>query len=589
MTLAIVVASLVLSGCVPQRSDVVEGTVVTVALSEPFVSLNDRTSYGNTPGNAAIVALTRSGFVGYDDQPALVRDESFGTVELITDDPLTVRYTIANGVQWSDGVPVDAADMLLSWAAGSGALNTPDVDPAMFTDPQTGLFTDAYPDDIVYFDDATRSPLRLVSQIPTVDGSSLTLTYDEVVADWRSVVDVGLPTHIVVGRALGIDDPAEAKRALIEAIGSNDRATLAAISRFWSTGFTLSGLPDDPGLLVSNGPYTITDLVIDESVTVTANPNYRGDRLPTFEQVTVRIIPDALDAVRELAAGRLDVLSVPSTPEIVDALTALDGVSVRHDDGPAFEHLDLRFTGSKNATFDDRLLRQAFLKSVPRQQIVDTVFAPLTPNVVLRDSLVFMPDSPGYAATVERNGMAERYGEVDIEGAQRLIAQSGVSAPRVCVLFASTSERRASIVALIRASAQQAGFVVDDCGSREWSGLLGVSGHHDATLFGWSATGLGVANTVETFRTGGLNNYSGYSNPAVDRLLDELERTVDEVRQNEILIEVDRLLTADAYGVPIAQLPIITAVSDRVIGVPPSPVSPGVLWNVWEWKPAARG
>ena len=66
------------------------------------------------------VAATSSGFTYYDDGSALVRDESFGHYEIVSNDPFAVQYMVADGVTWSDGVPIDAADLLLAWAASSG-------------------------------------------------------------------------------------------------------------------------------------------------------------------------------------------------------------------------------------------------------------------------------------------------------------------------------------------------------------------------------------------------------------------------------------------------------------------------------------
>ena len=52
--------------------------------------------------------------------------------------------------------------------AESRALNTPDFDPAEFTDPDTGEFTDDFPTDVVYFDSGATptSGLGLVSEMP---------------------------------------------------------------------------------------------------------------------------------------------------------------------------------------------------------------------------------------------------------------------------------------------------------------------------------------------------------------------------------------------------------------------------------------
>src|SRR5690606_41204066 len=82
---------------------------------------------------------------------ALVRGTSCGTAEVTERDPLTVRYTIADDVVWSDGVPVPPADLLLAWAANSGSLDTPDLDVDAYIDPETGRLG-ALPDDVVSFD-----------------------------------------------------------------------------------------------------------------------------------------------------------------------------------------------------------------------------------------------------------------------------------------------------------------------------------------------------------------------------------------------------------------------------------------------------
>lgn len=584
-TATIAASALVLSACAAPQSEVVEGSSITVAWNQPFYSYNSNTSFGNATANANIVYMTNAGFNYYNNEPALVRDESFGTYEIVSEDPLTVQYTVNDETQWSDGVPVDAADMLLSWAANSGVLNTPDFDPSEFTDPDTGEFTDDYPTDVVFFDGAIGAGLQLVSQTPEFDGKTMTLVYDEFFVDWELVFGVGLPAHIVAEKALGIEDANEAKQALIDAIVNNDQEALAAISSFWNSGFNFSEMPEDTDLVVGSGPYTITDFVADQYITMTANENYRGDNLPQIEEVTVRFIPDPLAAVQALANGEVDIISPQATADVADALAALDGVTVLGGEEAVYEHFDLTFENSKNGTFDNPLLREAFLKTIPRQQIVDTLIKPLNPEAEVRNSQLFLPGAPGYAETVENNGMAAQFSEVDIEGARALIAEAGVTDPAVCILYASNNPRRVNEFALIQASAQEAGFVVEDCGSPEWGGLLGTPGAYDATFFGWQSTSLGVTNSSATFRTGGINNLNYYSNAQVDALLDELDVTLDPERQIEIQLEIDKLLMDDYYGVTIFQFPGVTAFSDRVTNVAPGPLSPTIFWNVWDWEP----
>ncbi|RZT62380.1 peptide/nickel transport system substrate-binding protein [Microcella alkaliphila] len=590
LTATVAASALVLSACsapADQPSEVVEGSSVNVAWNQAFYTYNSNTSYGNATANANIVYMTSSAFNYYNNVPELVKDESFGTYELVTEDPQTVQYTINEGVQWSDGVPVDEADMLLAWVANSGVLNTPEFDPNEFTNPETGEFTEDYPTDVVYFDGAIGAGLENVTETPEIGDREITLVYDTPFVDWELAFGVGLPAHVVAQRALGIEDAQEAKDALVEAVQTNDAEALAALSNVWNTDWNFTELPtgDDANLLVVNGPYQISNFVADQFITLTANPNYVGDNAPQIEEITVRFIADPLAAVQALQNGDVDVIQPQATADVLTALESIDGITVNTGVGGTYEHLDLQFDQSKSGHFNDPLVREAFLKTIPRQQIVDTLIVPLNPDAEVRNSQLFVPGAEGYDDSVASNGMAERFGDVDIEGAAALLAEAGVENPEVCILYASNNPRRVNQFALIQQSANQAGFNVTDCGSETWGGLLGTPGAYDASLFGWQSTSLGVTNASANFRTGGINNLNFYSNEEVDALLTELDTALDPARQIEIQIELDGLLMADNYGLTIFQFPEVTAFSDRVTGVNPGPLSPTIFWNIWDWTP----
>ncbi len=579
--------ALVLAGCggTPQ-SEVVEDSTVTVAWNQPFYSYNGNTSFGNATANNNIIYSTNSWFNYYNDVPELVQDTSFGSYELVNEDPLTVTYTVNEGVKWSDGTPVDAADLLLSWAANSGVLNTPDFDPTEFTDQETGEFTEDFPTDVVFFDGALGAGLEKVSSTPEIgdDGRSITLVYDELFVDWELVFPQGLPAHVVAKNALGIEDNAEAKEALIAAIQDNDAEALAPISSFWNTGFNMSEMPSDPELVLATGPYVITDFVADQYIELSANPEYVGDHTPQVETVTVRFITDPLAAVQALENGEVDIIQPQATADVADALAAIDGITVLGGYEGTYEHIDLQFDQSKSGHFNNPLIREAFMKVIPRQQIVDTLIKPLQPDAEVRNSQLFLPGAEGYDDSVANNG-SDAYADVDIEGAIALLAEAGVTNPEVCMLFSSTNPRRANEFALIQASGALAGFNVTDCSSPQWGGLLGTPGNYDASLFGWQSTSLGVTNATANFVTGGINNLNYYSNPEVDDLLGELDVTFEADRQIEIQQEIDALLWGDFYGVTVFQFPSTAAFSDRVANISPSTLAPTIFWNIWEWEP----
>ena len=109
---------------------------------------------------------------------------------------------------------------------------------------------------------------------------------------------------------------------------------------------------------------------------------------------------------------------------------------------------------------------------------------------------------------------------------------------------------------LIRESVAQAGFNLVDGRDIDWGENLANTSLYDAALFGWQTTAIAVADSIPNYVEGGLNNFYGYNNPTVNELGAELNSTSDPARQDEILIEIEQNLFADAFGLPIFQHPV---------------------------------
>lgn len=589
-----------LGGCT--TATVVENSSVTVATTQAFFSLNDKTSYGAAEANSAILQAVNSSFNRYDAEPKLVQDTSFGRYQVLSNNPLTVKYTIADGVSWSDGVPVTAADLLLAWAANSGVLNTKGVDASDYVDSETGKFAKPFPGTVVYFDGQTSEGLQYVTTIPVIsdDHRSLTLTYDRFFPDWRLVLQVGLPAHVVAAHALHLasesalpDKPSsaayvaaatKAARALVDAIRIHDITKLSAIANFWNSGFNLDGMPKDRSLLVSTGPYTITGFTKGKQLTFSANQNYHGEHSPVVEKIVVRFVADALTQLAELKDGSANVIVPRPSEEMSKALAGVSNATVQRGFDGAFEHLDLQMANSKSGSFADVRIREAFLKVVPRQEILDAAVQPVNDKAAVRSSQLFLPGEPGYAESVAANGSSE-YSHVDVSGAKALLAEAGVPDPTVCMLFDPANPKRLREFQLILHSAALAGFRVTDCSSPDWMNLLGVPGSYDASLFAWNVTNLSTAGQEAIFATGGRNNLNFFSSQKVDDLFGRLSVAVDDSARITTKQQIDAELFADAYGLPLYQDPAVVAVDGTVSGVKLAPLSPGILWNVWQWKP----
>ncbi|MFO7689191.1 MAG: ABC transporter family substrate-binding protein, partial [Cryobacterium sp.] len=502
------IAALVLAGCTTTGEETTAAAGGTVRLAEvnELTSFNPDTSSGNVDINSQIQFLTQGSFFRLDDTASVVYDDSFGTVELLSEDPLSVKYTVNEGVTWSDGEAIDADDMLLSWAAGSG------------------YFDDANEDDTAgttYFNPAGSTTGLDLSALPEIgdDGRSITLNFSDIFADWNLFGALGVPAHVVAEKA-GLD-----RDGLIELFESvpegnidapaEPNAELRAVADFWNTGFDSASLPSDPSLYLASGPFIVSSWDSAQSVTLVKNEAYTGDLVPEgIDTIVVRFIADANAQVQALQNGEVDIINPQSSADTLSALTALTGVTVLTGDTGSYDHIDLNFASD---VFSDATVREAFLKTIPREQLLDALIRPLDPAAELLNSQIFFPGVTGYEENVDSNG-SDAFDTTDIAGATALLAGA---TPTIRLAYSNANPNRVDAFLAIQASAAEAGITVTDGGlpADQWGGALSQPETWDAFIFGWSTVGAGVTGVPQLFDSAGGGNYGGFNNAEADALM----------------------------------------------------------------------
>jgi peptide/nickel transport system substrate-binding protein len=568
--------ALALSGCSAgsgDTSEIVKGTSITVAQNAAFASYNSNTGNGNSVYNGNVTYMTNSWFYYYNNTPKLVMNTKFGTETMVSKSPLTVKYTINPGVKWSDGAPVTAADLYLNWATQLTKFNGATKDGPNFTSAAFGAAADT-----------TKATL-------SSDGQSMTLVYSSPYVDWQLLLSTTmLPAHVVYNVAMGTNlKAAAANKAIVTAIKSNDTAKMTKIASTWSTGFDMTSTPSNKKLILSDGPYKIDAIAKGASISLVPNTSYTWGPKPKIARFTFRVIPDPTAQVQALQNGEVSVIYGQADADTASALKSSSGVSSSTTPSATYEHVDLVF--NNGGPFDPKTyggdaqkaldVREAFLKTIPRQEILDKLIHPIAPNEKLDDSQLILPGAAGYSESVAQNGSAD-YANVDIAGAKALLAKAGVKTVNVKFLYGKSNTRRQQEYALIKASAAQAGINVIDDGNDDWPSLLG-HGSYDASLFAFNYTSLAVTAGQPIFSTGGGSNYQGYSNPAVDSEFTKLQSTYDQSGQSKILATVDKQLWSDAVGVTIFQFPDVNGWSSNVKNVSDNPLSPGIFWNFFDW------
>ncbi|WOF24427.1 ABC transporter family substrate-binding protein [Microbacterium betulae] len=577
------VGGLALSGCTTAAEEETDGDTtsdggtITIATTNALTSFNGDTPQSNLDTNGMIGYLTGvsgglglGGFLYLDNEFNIVHDESLGTYEAVSEDPLTVKYTLNEGVTWSDGTEITTDDLLTTWAINSGYYDDASYDEA------TGEVTSG----TQYFQLAGSTAGLDTTAFPEIDEDerSLTITYETPFVDWELVNLLGKPAHVLADKAgVTVDELVSTLEELPEgdpASPAEPNETLQAVADFWNTGYDVTEFPSDESLLVSSGPFIVTDFVPDSSVTLEKNPEYAGENEPAYDQLIIRFIGDANAQVTALQNGEVNAIYPQAS---ADTLTALESANanIHEGDQVSYDHLDLNF-GSE--VFSDPDVREAFLKTIPRQQILESIITPVNPSAEVLNSQIYVGSQAEYADAIAENGYDE-FAEPDIEGAQQLL---NGQTPTVGILYNTDNPNRVDAFALVKEYAEQAGFIIEDLGSPDWSSLL-AGGEYDASIFGWISPGAGNAALPQIFATGGGGNYNGYSNAEVDELVAESQVTLDADALEDIKIQIDAKTAEDRYGLPLFQLPGLFADNGTVTGIEHFGGQTGIVWNAQDW------
>jgi peptide/nickel transport system substrate-binding protein len=531
------------SAAEPQTQDI----TITVAHEQEFNAYNNGTGADNATKNTVVLNQVLTTFWEFGPDGTVVPNEEFGTYEKTSDDPLTVEYRINPDAVWSDGEPIDCDDVVLDWAANSGTYEG--------------------------FDPAATTGYDLMQKPTCEEGDKdFTVVYEDTFSDWVAGVGTFLPAHVVEEQS-GVDD-------VIAAVQADDAAAMTSVSTFWNTGWHFNPGEFDPATTPSSGPYEMSTWEPGQSITLVANEEYWGTP-PAAKTVVIRFIEQESQA-QALQNGDIMIAEPQANPDVLGQLEAIgDTVTVEQGDEFTFEHLDFNF----DTFFADRDLREAFALCVPRDQIVDNLIKPVNPNAEILQSRFFLPFQPAYedVASQIQDGT---FDSADIEASKALVDAAGAAGTVVRIGYQTPNQRRTNTVDLIRASCEQAGFVVEDAGQADFFGNGLDNGNFDVALFAWAGSPL-VSGSGSTYSTEGGNNNGNYANPEVDELMSELDVTPDADEQVRIITDVETILWEDLATVPLFAHPGIAAYDSKVENVQFQPSQTQVTWNMQKWTMAS--
>lgn len=525
--------------------------------------------------NAAINDRMMTGFGYFNPDGSWHKGTDLGDYEMVSDNPLTVKYKVNEKAVYAGGTPITCEDFYLDWVSQN---------PQWILDGQKAAGKVDEKGDVAHLFDHVSGPetyAKPVKEGPQCNAGDreFTIVYSEPNPDWELVVSGPLPSH-VVAKQIGLS-----KEELFKKLKEKDFATAVKAAAFWN-----NWLPKNPGqhlpadMTPSFGPYQLKadGWKAGEYVTLERNPDWWGQKAGTNELVYREIGDDAM--LQALKNQDINVIEPQATVDTLEQLSKMEGVKTETGSTMIWEHLDYNF--AKGSVFqgpNGQKLREAFAYCVPRQEIVDKLIKPLNKDAVVMNAREYFPTDSKYEEVVKAS-YDGRYDKVDIDKAAALIKESGVAKPKVRIGY-NGNPRRAETVNLIKASCTKAGFEIADIGGPQFFTDDLPNGNYDIALFAWSGSGQ-VISGQNIYASNGGQNFGKYSNAKVDSEWNKVATSLDKNVHLESKKVIEKELWDTLFSIPLYAHPGIIGYSDGLINVQRNVTQSGVMWNAdrWAWE-----
>jgi len=471
--------------------------IVTANSSEPQNPLIP--SNTNETGGTKIIESIDAGLVYYDAKGAPHNDLA---QSITTSDQLNYTIAIKSGQKWSDGTPVTAKNFVDAW--NYGALSTNAQLLSSFFAPIDGY-------DAV---SATPPTAKTLSGLKVVDDTHFTVKLARPQADF--------PLQLGYIAFYPLPDKAFTD---IKTFGQNP---------------------------VGDGPYMLKSATAwqhNTKIDLVPNPNYAGPRKPHNGGLTLTFYQTDEAAYNDLLAGSLDVLdAVP--PSALGTFQKDLGDRAVNQPAAIFQSFTIpeklaHFSGPEGA-----LRRQAISYAIDRPTITKAIFkGTRTPAKDFTS-----PTISGFSGGVSGNEVLT----YNADKAKQLWAQANAMSPwsgKFTLAYNADGGHQAWVDAVCNGLKNVLGIQAEGKPYPTFSALRkDVTARTITGAFrsGWQADYPGLYDFIQPlYYTKASSNDGDYSNPAMDKLIDEAAsaKTLDE--SNKLLNEAQSTLFKDLPAIPL--------------------------------------
>ncbi|WP_126557508.1 ABC transporter substrate-binding protein [Dictyobacter kobayashii] len=316
-------------------------------------------------------------------------------------------------------------------------------------------------------------------------------------------------------------------------------------------GANLGNEPTDAG----SGPFVFSEWIKSDHLTIKRNPHYwqkdaQGIALPYLSSVKYRPITNESVEFSNLQTG---AIQASDTVGATNVATARSSSNLIYKQIPGLSFYGMMLN-TKVAPFNDVNVRQAVAWGVNKEEIVSNVLKGLgsvAQGPIPPSSWAFNKDFAPYTYSVDK--------------AKAALAKSGKNSVTFTLSISSGSPALTQQAQFIQSELQPAGITVN-IKQEPFATLLSDTSDHNfvAALLGWSGRPDPDGNMYSYFHTGGGNNNMQYSNPQVDKLLEDARATTDQQTRTTDYQQAEQQIMVDVPYVFIYHGNAIQATTTKV-------------------------
>jgi len=286
--------------------------------------------------------------------------------------------------------------------------------------------------------------------------------------------------------------------------------------------------------LVGAGPFRFVEHIRDDRLVLERYDNYFKEGLPYLDRIIYRPFTDVDARVLNLESGAVHIIAtVPG--KAVERLQNHPDITFSSIGGLGFRGF---FVNTKSADLGDPLRRQAVSACIDRRLIVDLVF----PGAAMPS--VQSPFSPATWVVDEDDPVPPR----DIELSKRLLAEAGVPNGFSFTLLITPAEESIRVASIMQAMCAEAGIQIN-IQQMEFGQILANmgEGNYTAAQIELSPRNDPDLSSFPWWHSSAGINFSHFSDPELDRILEQARAEVDLAKRRELYRQANELFR---YHVP---------------------------------------